>query len=160
MCFLEIFKGVTDEKGNFKGHFHEFIIGMLNLYEASYHSVEEESILDDAREFTTKYLKENLEKISDENITSLVRHSLDFPLHWMLPRVETTWFIEVYEKRSGMNPAVLELAKLDFNMVQAIYQQDMKNASRYMGFTFTFSANNRIIYELSFTAIGRKKTVL
>ncbi|MFS7915196.1 putative lyase [Helianthus anomalus] len=30
-----------------------------------------------------------------------------------------------------MNPTVLELAKLDFNMVQAVYQDDLKYASRY-----------------------------
>nr|QQY00626.1 (-)-beta-pinene synthase [Chrysanthemum indicum] len=123
----DIFKDVIDDNGNFKGD----IIGMLNLYEASFHSVEEESILDDARVFTTKYLKESLKNIEDQNFASFVSHSLDFPLHWILPRVETNWYIHAYEKRSDMNPTVLELAKLDFNMVQAIYQEDMKYASRW-----------------------------
>ncbi|KAF5819457.1 putative lyase [Helianthus annuus] len=49
----------------------------------------------------------------------------------MLPRAETKWFIEVYVRRRDMNPIVLELAKLDFNMVQAVYQDDLKYASRY-----------------------------
>ncbi|GKC52658.1 terpene synthase 10-like protein isoform X2, partial [Tanacetum coccineum] len=104
---------------------------MLNLYEASFHSVEEESILDDARVFTTKYLKESLKNIEDQNFASFVSLSLDFPLHWILPRVETNWYIHAYEKRIDMHPTVLELAKLDFNMVQAIYQDDMKYASRW-----------------------------
>ena len=128
MFCVEIFKDVIDVNGCFKGD----IIGMLNLYEASYHSVEEESILDDAREFTTKYLKETLENIEDQNIALFISHALVFPLHWMVPRVETSWFIEVYPKKVGMNPTVLELAKLDFNILQAVHQEDMKKASRYM----------------------------
>lgn len=104
---------------------------MLNLYEASYHSVEDESILDDARISTEKYLKEVIENVTDETMLSLIRHALNFPLHWTLPRVETMWFLQLYGKRSDMNPDVLELAKLDFNMVQAVYQDDLKYASRY-----------------------------
>ncbi|PWA83847.1 (-)-beta-pinene synthase, chloroplastic [Artemisia annua] len=123
----EIFKDFIDVNGNFKGD----IISMLNLYEATYHSVEEESILDDAREFTTKYLKETLENIEDQNIALFISHALVFPLHWMVPRVETSWFIEVYPKKVGMNPTVLEFAKLDFNILQAVHQEDMKKASRW-----------------------------
>ncbi|KAI7725782.1 hypothetical protein M8C21_013953, partial [Ambrosia artemisiifolia] len=127
----EIFKDIIDVNGAVKGHFHEDVIGVLNLYEASYHSVEDESILDGVRIFSQKYLNESMENINDENTVSLIRRALDFPIHWMLPRVETKWFIEVYERRRDMNPMLLELAKLDFNMVQAIYQEDLKNASRW-----------------------------
>ncbi|KAI3716641.1 hypothetical protein L1987_67655 [Smallanthus sonchifolius] len=127
----EIFKDNIDENGTVKGHLNEDIISMLNLYEASYHAIEDESILDDARVFTQKYLKESVDKIVDKSTLSLVSRALDFPLHWVLPRVETKWFIEVYEGRRGMNPVVLQLAKLDFNMVQAVYQQDLKYASRW-----------------------------
>nr|AMP42989.1 putative monoterpene synthase [Xanthium strumarium] len=127
----EIFKDVIDVNGILKGHLYEDIIGVLNLYEASYHSVEDESILDDVRIFSQRYLKDSIENIADKNIVSVIRHALDFPLHWMLPRVETKWFIEVYERRRDRNPMVLEFAKLDFNMVQAIYQEDLKYASRW-----------------------------
>ncbi|KAJ0837333.1 putative R-linalool synthase [Helianthus annuus] len=106
------------------------MMGVLNLYEASYNSFEGESVLDDARDFTTKYLKENQDKM-DESISALVSHALDTPLHWTMPRVEAKWFMELYVKKSGMNPTLIELAKLDFNMVQAIYIEDLKHASRY-----------------------------
>lgn len=127
----EIFEDERDENGNFKGHLHEDIVGMLNLYEASYYSLEDETVLDDARDFTTTYLKERLEKIVDQNMLSLISHSLEFPLHWMVPRVEIRWFIDAYERRTNMNPLVLELAKLDFNVVQVIHQEDMKFASKW-----------------------------
>ncbi|KAF5792776.1 putative R-linalool synthase [Helianthus annuus] len=118
----DIFQNFKDEIGD--------MMGVLNLYEASYISFEGESILDDARDFATKYLKENQDKM-DESISALVSHALDTPLHWTMPRVEAKWFMELYEKRSGMNPTLIELAKLDFNMVQAIYMEDLKHSSRW-----------------------------
>ena len=131
MFCVDIFEDIKDETGNFKGHLIEDTLGMLNLYEASYHSFEDENILDEARDFTTKYLQGSLGKINDQYLSSLTSHALDMPLHWRIARVETKWFIEAYEKRSGMNPTVLDLAKLDFNMVQAVHQEDLKHASRY-----------------------------
>nr|QYL01201.1 terpene synthase 11 [Stevia rebaudiana] len=130
----EIFNDNIDENGVVKGHLHEGIVSMLNLYEACYHSVEDESILDNARIFTEKYLKQAIQNdIDDKYNASLINRALVFPLHWMPPRVEAKWFIDVYEKRNGINnnPMVLELAKLDFNMVQAVHQEDLKNASRW-----------------------------
>ncbi|PWA41220.1 camphene synthase [Artemisia annua] len=126
----DIFEDIKDEIC-IKGHSIEDTLGMLNLYEASYHSFEDENILDEARDFTTKYLQESLGTISDPYVSSLTSHALDMPLHWRVARVETKWFIEAYEKRSGMNPTVLNLAKLDFNMVQAVHQEDLKHASRW-----------------------------
>lgn len=128
--YLEIFHNYKDKTRYLKPHSLEDTLGMLNLYEASYHSFEDESILDDVRDFTTEYLKENQEKL-DECISSLVSHALELPLHHRVLRIEAKWFIEVYEKRSDMNPTLLELAKLDFNMVQAIHVEDLIHASRY-----------------------------
>ncbi|KAI3687964.1 hypothetical protein L1987_81669 [Smallanthus sonchifolius] len=69
----EIFHNFKDQIQNLKPHLLEDMTGVLNLYEASYHSFEDESILDDVRDFTTKYLKENQDKI-DESMSSLVSH--------------------------------------------------------------------------------------
>lgn len=41
------------------------------------------------------------------------------------------WFIDIYERGANINPLLVETAKLDFNMVQYIHQQDFKYASRY-----------------------------
>ncbi|KAI7991767.1 hypothetical protein LOK49_LG12G02308 [Camellia lanceoleosa] len=87
---------------------------------------------DEARDFTTRNLKENLKKKDiDQNLAMLVRHSLELPLHWRVLRLEARWFIDVYERRQDMNSLLLELAKLDFNMVQAIHQQEVKQMSRW-----------------------------
>ncbi|CAL5423460.1 unnamed protein product [Camellia sinensis] len=127
----ENFNNFQDEKGNFMACLCDDTKGLLCLYEASYLSIEGESILDEARNFTTKNLKENLKKDIDQNLAMLVSHALELPLHWRMIRLEARWFIDVYGRRSNMNSILLELAKLDFNMVQATHQEDVKQMSRW-----------------------------
>ncbi|CAL5431483.1 unnamed protein product [Camellia sinensis] len=128
----DVFKKFTDETGNLRSRLCEDTKGLLYLYEASYLSIDGESLLDEARDFTTRNLKENLKKKDiDQNLAMLVRHSLELPLHWRVRRLEARWFIDVYERRRDMNSILLELAQLDFNMVQAIHQQEVKQMSRW-----------------------------
>ncbi|KAJ0018990.1 hypothetical protein Pint_10006 [Pistacia integerrima] len=88
------------------------------------------SIFDDVRNFTTSYLKEYVKENKDQYLSTIVSHELELPRYWRMPRLEARWFIDVYETRPDMNSIVLELAKLDFNMVQATHQEDMKSVSR------------------------------
>ncbi|CAL5435351.1 unnamed protein product [Camellia sinensis] len=128
----EVFNSFRDKFGNFKKSLCEDTKGLLSLYEASYLLMEDESILEEARDFTAKHLKEWLRKESiDPNLGMLVSHALELPLHWAMPRMEARWFIDAYERRLDMNAKLLEFAKLDFNMLQAIHQEDLKHASRW-----------------------------
>lgn len=106
--------------------------GVLSLYEASYLSIEDESILDMAQEFSIHHLKNYLNQKTtlDENVVKQVTHALEMPLHWRIERLETRWFIDAYEESRSFNPILLELAKLDFNMVQAMYLDELKHLSR------------------------------
>ena len=120
-----------DEMGNFKEGLCEDCKGLLNLYEASYLSVEGEGILENARDFAAKQLQEYLkQKKLDEYLSMLVDHALELPLHWRMLRLETRWFIDVYEISKERNPILLELAKLDFNIVQAVHQNDLRYTSK------------------------------
>lgn len=105
---------------------------MLSLYEASYHLLEDERILEEAKDFTTTHLREFLrqQNSKDENLTIFAARALELPLHWRMERLETRWFIDAYEKTKNMNPILLELAKLDYNTVQSVHQQDLKQAYR------------------------------
>lgn len=102
------------------------------MYEASFLSDENEDILQNARDFTTTCLRKFVQQSQDQNLSNLVSHALEIPLHWRMLRLETRWFIDVYERKQGMNPLLLELAKLDFNNVQMIHQNDLKHMSRYV----------------------------
>ncbi|KAF4398965.1 hypothetical protein G4B88_023559 [Cannabis sativa] len=106
----------------------------LGLYEASFHGKKGESILEEARIFTTKCLKKyKLMSSSNNNnmtlISLLVNHALEMPLQWRITRSEAKWFIEeIYERKQDMNPTLLEFAKLDFNMLQSTYQEELKDS--------------------------------
>ncbi|KEH38237.1 terpene synthase 10 isoform X2 [Medicago truncatula] len=120
-----------DEICNFKnGHFVD-VEGMLSLYEASFHLFEDEPILDEARDVTSKFLKEFLDKNGDKNISLQISHALELPLHWGIPRWEARWFIDIYERQQNKNHVLLEFAQLDFNILQSLYQEDLKYTSRW-----------------------------
>ena len=104
---------------------------MLSLYEASFLLIEGENILEEVRDFATKHLEEYLKQNIDKNLYAIVMtHSLELPLHWRIMRFETRWFIDVYRSREDMNPILLEFAELDFNMVQAVHQEDLKQVKK------------------------------
>ncbi|TYG52592.1 hypothetical protein ES288_D09G040400v1 [Gossypium darwinii] len=128
----EVFSGFMDEMGNLKSSLREDCKGLLNLYEASHLCMEGEGILDIARDFAAKQLQQYLkQKKLDEYVRLLVEHALELSLHWRVSRLEAKWFIDVYEKREERNPMLLELAKLDFNIVQAVHQDDLRYASTW-----------------------------
>ncbi|KAK9133625.1 hypothetical protein Scep_013153 [Stephania cephalantha] len=130
----EVSAGVFEEFKDENGHFKESLIsdvkGLLSLYEAAHVVCEEEIILDDAREFTRKHLND-LEGSVKANLAKQASRSLDIPLHWRMVRAEARWYMDLYEEEEGMNPALLELAKLDFNMVQAVLLKDLRSMSRW-----------------------------
>lgn len=117
------------------------MLGMLNLYEASFHSKRGETNLDEATIFTTIYLKEYYASNKDKNnfVVELVGHALEIPLHWRVPRLEALWFVGAYERGKNFNPILLEFAKLDFNIVQSIHQEDLKRSSRQGSKHFQFN---------------------
>ncbi|XP_077250017.1 alpha-terpineol synthase, chloroplastic-like [Tasmannia lanceolata] len=131
----DVFHGFMDEKGNLMASLCEDIKGMLSLYEASYLGFEGEIVLDEAKVFTIRHLNDFKEKSVDQNLKQHVEHALELPFHWRMPRLEARWYIEfMYHLASNledMNPLLFELAKLDYKMVQAIYQTNIKAMSRW-----------------------------
>nr|QLC36836.1 terpene synthase 36 [Cannabis sativa] len=140
----EIFNHFKDETGKFKANIiSDDIMGVLALYEASFYEKKGESILEEARIFTTKYLENYTIMISQEKKLMIdndydydynfevVNHALELPLHWRTTRIEAKWFIDAYEKKQDMNPILLEFAKLDFNMIQSTHHDDLKHIFRW-----------------------------
>ena len=131
-----MFDGFQDEMGNFKSLLSEDIEGMLSLYEASFHLMEDEIVLEKARDFTTKHLQEYVNvmrtnnKDNDDEMSVLIKHALELPLHWRMQRSEALWFINAYERMDNMIPTLLHFAKLNFNMLQAIHLEELLHTSR------------------------------
>ncbi|MED6208429.1 hypothetical protein PIB30_045002 [Stylosanthes scabra] len=129
----DVFIDFQDEMRNFKISSSVDIEGILALYEASFYSWEGETILDEARDFTSKILqKYSFKNKSEWNYLSLlIDHCLEIPLHWRAPRWEAQWFIHAYQTSKTMNPSLLDFAILDFNILQTIHQEDLKHGSRW-----------------------------
>ncbi|MCL7045025.1 hypothetical protein MKW94_019849 [Papaver nudicaule] len=109
--------------------------GMLSLYEASFYAFDCEDIPDEVQDYTrtnlTYIMQGNVHETHPSLILKQVSHALETPLNWRVPRLEAKWFIENYKCMTHMEPLLLEFAILDFNMVQATYQEDLKYVSRW-----------------------------
>ncbi|XP_077213580.1 beta-cubebene synthase-like [Tasmannia lanceolata] len=126
----DVFLKFMDDEGNFNVILASNTLGMLNLYEATHLSTQGEVILDDALAFTRKHLKSMIPLLSP----TLARHvekSLDLPLHKSIPRLNARLYIPVYQEQSTKNEVLLELAKLDFNLLQSIHQRELRDISRW-----------------------------
>ena len=117
---------------------------MLEILEASHVALEGEKSLDEAKAFT----KENLSKIMISNnlentyISKHVARALELPSHWRVQWFDVKWQTISYEKDNDMNGSttiLLDLAKLNFNKVQATLQKDLRELSRYSFFFLFFS---------------------
>lgn len=127
----EVFKCFM-ENGKFRESLGEDVKGILSLYEASYFSIEGESLMEEAYCFTRKILTECAKSIDDSDLAMQVTHALELPLQWRIPRFEARWYMDIYERSSAMMPAVLKFAQFDFNIVQGSNQEELKDVSRYM----------------------------
>lgn len=126
-----MFDFFKNDEGEFEPNLGDNTKGLLQLYEASFLLTEGEMSLEQARVFSTNLLQKKLDDgIMDEYLSSLVRRSLELPLHWSVQRPNSRWFIDAYTNRSDVNPILIELAKLDFNIVQASYHEELKEVSR------------------------------
>ncbi|KAH7863456.1 hypothetical protein Vadar_017731 [Vaccinium darrowii] len=133
-----------DEFFCFAGQSTQAVTGMYNLYRASNISFPGEKILEDANEYSTKFLREKqacnelLDKwIVTKDLPGEVGYALDVPWYASLPRLEARFYLEHYGGEDDVwigktlyrmpyvnNNTYLELAKLDYNKCQALHQQE------------------------------------
>ncbi|CAN4078288.1 unnamed protein product [Withania somnifera] len=114
----DVFLSYMDEMGeNFEVDTNMDLRTMMQLYEASHLALKEENMLNEARIFCTNNLK------SSNNIISL---------HWKVGWYNTRRQISKQENEErGSNLKLLQLAKLNFNMVQAEHQKDLAEILRW-----------------------------
>jgi hypothetical protein len=122
----------SNRDGKFKDSIRTDVAGLLSLYEASYLGVPgEDHVLEEAKNFSSKHLKSlMLETIKDEVLAKQVKQSLEVPRHWKMPRIEARDFIDIYSSDNTRNLDLLELAKLDYNLVQSQHQRELKELAR------------------------------
>lgn len=106
---------------------------LFELLEGSYLSMDGENLLNDIRLFSTK----NLSDVDTSFITSnkeYLSNSLNyFPLAWRSRWYDVRRHITMFsEQGNNTNPVLLNLAKLNFNIIQATHLKDLKDVIRYV----------------------------
>ncbi|XP_037494537.1 uncharacterized protein LOC105631124, partial [Jatropha curcas] len=121
-----------DKNGKFLDSLARDVEGLLSLYDASHLGMHGEDVLEEAKNFTSHHLKSLLGKLESNNILrQQVEQALDVPLHWRMRRIENRNFINIYQRDDSHNKALLELAILDYNLVQTTwYNQSIKRRAK------------------------------
>jgi len=127
----DIFRSFKDEEGKFKAEISNDVQGMLSLYRASYYTLEGENLWE-ASAFSRTHLINLMEERSmDAKMAEKVKHVLEeLPYHKTCCRLVAKHYINTYDKTEPHNLLLLELAKLEFNMDQSSYQNELRELSR------------------------------
>jgi len=112
---------------------------IIELLEASHLGLEDEIILDEAKMFAINWLKDafisysiNIKELVPIKVVERVVHALELPSHWRVPWFDLKWHVKQYQASKDMDPVLLELTKLNFNITQAKLQKEVKELSRYI----------------------------
>ncbi|TXG47436.1 hypothetical protein EZV62_026730 [Acer yangbiense] len=92
-----------------------------------------ENILEEAKGFSNGILRGAYSTLDGE-LAAKVAHIVELPTHWRLDWFQVKWHLKLYERNKGINSTttiLCELAKLNFNMVQATHQNELKEVSRW-----------------------------
>ncbi|XP_060214597.1 sesquiterpene synthase 12-like isoform X2 [Lycium barbarum] len=124
----DVFKQFTDHDGKFK-QTHD-VQALLSLYEASHMRVHEEEILEEAFRFTTTHLESMVPNLSN-SLKVQVIEALNQPIRKTIPRVGARKYIYNYENNEEHNDLLLKFAKLDFNMLQKLHQEELNEIASW-----------------------------
>ncbi|CAL5008193.1 unnamed protein product [Urochloa decumbens] len=103
---------------------------LLSLYNASYLRTRDEKVLDEAISYTTCRLQDALPHL-ESPLAMEVSSFLDIPLFKKVGIIEARSYIPIYEKESTRNEAILEFAKLNFNIQQLVFCQELKECTMW-----------------------------
>ncbi|RVW72497.1 putative terpene synthase 11 [Vitis vinifera] len=126
----DVFGKFMDKNGKFKESLTEDIWGMLSLHEASHLGAKNEEVLAEAKEFTRIHLIQSMPYM-EPHFSSHVGRALELPRHLRMARLEARNYIDEYSRESNPNSVLLELAKLDFDMVQSLHQKELAEIVRW-----------------------------
>ncbi|KAL4558329.1 hypothetical protein LXL04_036527 [Taraxacum kok-saghyz] len=126
-------KNYQDENGDFKEFLSNDVEGMLELYEATYLSVEGEVILNDALVFTRSRLNDiSKDTLCGNSTLSIqIQAALKQPIRKRMPSLEALRYIPFYEQQESHNVALLKLAKLGFNLLQSLHKKELSHVSKW-----------------------------
>ncbi|TVU42228.1 hypothetical protein EJB05_08621, partial [Eragrostis curvula] len=119
----DVFLKFRDEHGNISS---DDVYSLMMLYDAAHLRTRGEDILDSIIALNKCRLKNVVQTSLDKGLLEEVRLTLETPRFRRVERVEARRFILVYEKKAARDETILEFAKLDYNIVQALCCKELK----------------------------------
>ncbi|KAG8387558.1 hypothetical protein BUALT_Bualt02G0033900 [Buddleja alternifolia] len=126
----DVFNEFKDRDGKFKESLINNVQGMISLYEAAHFGVNGEEILDEALEFSSTHLQSMVVHVSD-SLATQINEALKMPIHKSLTRLDAKIFMSMYQKDESHNETLLNFAKLDFNHLQKMHQEELCEITRW-----------------------------
>ncbi|KAM3327233.1 sesquiterpene synthase 14b [Capsicum chacoense] len=126
----DVFKKFTNNDGKFKETLTKDVLGLLSLYEAAHVRVHDEDILEEALTFTTTHLESMGPKL-DNSLKAQVSEALIRPIHTNVPGVAARKYMPIYENIESHDDLLLKFAKLDFHILQKVYQRELSELTRW-----------------------------
>uniref|UniRef100_A0A0D9YRW4 Uncharacterized protein n=1 Tax=Oryza glumipatula TaxID=40148 RepID=A0A0D9YRW4_9ORYZ len=123
----DVFVKFKDEEGNFIA---KNPMDLLALYNAAHYRVHGEKILDDAILFTKRCLHSMLPSL-EGSLAREVKCALEIPLPRRVGIYEANYYISTYEKEGKVHDMIVQLAKLNFNLMQLQYQEELDIITRW-----------------------------
>ncbi|KAL6619725.1 hypothetical protein ACP70R_034864 [Stipagrostis hirtigluma subsp. patula] len=121
----DIFQSFLDNQGNLKVTLHSDVRALLVLYEAAHLGTPNEQFLIEAQKQTASLLKSMVDHL-EKPLAEKVRYALRTPSFRRMKRLEARLYIPLYEQdKEECNELVLELAKLDFYLLQRIHREEV-----------------------------------
>ncbi|XP_047308926.1 (3S,6E)-nerolidol synthase 1-like [Impatiens glandulifera] len=130
----DAFKKFKNNKdGSFKKELILDIKGLMGLYEASQMNMgSEDLVLDEAEEFSARFLNASMSSLYDHREIRLVGNTLKHPYHKSLSRFMANDFLKDFNGFNGSwENMVKELARLDFDMIQTLHQKEVFQVSKW-----------------------------
>ncbi|WVZ90830.1 hypothetical protein U9M48_037090 [Paspalum notatum var. saurae] len=123
----DVFANFREEQGSFAANNPR---DLLSLYNAASLRIHGEIILDEAISFTKKCL-ESIMPWMDASLASEIKCALVIPLPRSVRIYEAKSHMSEYGKEAEANELIMELAKLNYNLVQLQYQEELKIITRW-----------------------------
>ncbi|CAD6203729.1 unnamed protein product [Miscanthus lutarioriparius] len=102
--------------------------GFLSLYNAAHMATPGEQALDEAISFSRRHLASMKGRLPSP-LEEQVSRALDIPLARLPKRLETMHYVVEYGKEEGHDAVLLELARLDFDLLRFLHLRELKDLS-------------------------------
>nr|UXF47968.1 terpene synthase 4 [Daphne genkwa] len=123
----DVFKRFKNANGEFES---EDARGWWCLYEAASLRCPDEKTLEEAVQVSRKKLEALLAELSFP-LKECVRNGLHIPYYRSVPRLEARQYIPLYDAQPTKIESLSLFAKIDFNILQALHQTELREVSRW-----------------------------